>query len=322
MESNELIAVAQVTDVVPTMVSSVSETRKRLSDLQAFVKEIMVEGSDFGKIPGTPKPTLLKPGAEKLCEVYGLAPRSEVTQRIEEWDRGFFFYEIRCDLISKRTGQLVASALGSCNSMEARYRWRTVGRICPSCGAEAIIESKFDTGGFYCFPKKGGCDAKIKGGSPEAATLAAQQPSKVENDDPYTLVNTILKMADKRAQVAATLKATRSSDLFTQDIEDMGDQIRKSSTTIQQPQRTSDTKPHTGNGGSAVISDPQSKRLYALYRKGGHADEDVKLWLKAVYNVEHSRDIKRSDYDTICARVQDEAPLAMDWEQRDPGTEG
>ena len=38
----------------------------------------------------------------------------------------------------------------------------------------------------------------------------------------YTLVNTILKMAKKRALVDATLSAGRLSNIFTQDIEDMG----------------------------------------------------------------------------------------------------
>ena len=35
---------------------------------------VMVKGQDYGVIPGTAKPTLLKPGAEKLAEYYGYAP--------------------------------------------------------------------------------------------------------------------------------------------------------------------------------------------------------------------------------------------------------
>jgi len=65
---------------------------------------------------------LLKPGAEKLCEIYGLAQVCEVTQRIEDWEKPFFHYEIRCDLVSKRSGQVVGSGLGSCNSLERRYK--------------------------------------------------------------------------------------------------------------------------------------------------------------------------------------------------------
>ena len=42
----------------------------------------------------------------------------------------------------------------------------------------------------------------------------------VENDDPYTLVNTVLKMAKKRAQVDAALTVASLSEIFTQDLED------------------------------------------------------------------------------------------------------
>ena len=36
---------------------------------------------------------------------------------------------------------------------------------CPKCGKAAIIASKFDDGGFYCFPKKNGCGAKFENGA-------------------------------------------------------------------------------------------------------------------------------------------------------------
>ena len=62
-----------------TMVATPQVALKRLRDLQAFVAEVMKPSSkgkadgDYGIIPGTDKPALLKPGAEKLCEIYGLA---------------------------------------------------------------------------------------------------------------------------------------------------------------------------------------------------------------------------------------------------------
>ena len=44
---------------------------------------------------------------------------------------------------------------------------------------------------------------------------------KYINQDPYTLANTCLKMAKKRAQIDATLTLASLSEIFTQDIEDM-----------------------------------------------------------------------------------------------------
>lgn len=44
---------------------------------------------------------------------------------------------------------------------------------------------------------------------------------KYKNQDGFTISNTILKMAKKRALIDAVLSATRSSGIFTQDVEDL-----------------------------------------------------------------------------------------------------
>lgn len=198
-----------------------STIRERVAELQEFVREYMNEGEDYGTIPGTAKPTLFKPGAEKLCDVYGLQRLVDVTNRVEDWDDGFFHYEVRADLVSMQTGLTVAQGYGSCNSKESRYRWRTLNRTCPECSKETIIKGKEEYGGgWLCWKKKGGCGATF---DDTDDVITSQPVGKIENDDPFTLVNTILKMAKKRALVDAVLSATRSSGLFTQDMEDIVD---------------------------------------------------------------------------------------------------
>lgn len=192
------------------------------SEIRALVKEYiqrhMVEGSDYGKIPGTDKPTLLKPGAEKLCDLFRVEPSIEVVARIEDWERGLFHYEIRCELRERETRTLLAVGIGSANSREGRYRWRKGERTCPQCGAATIIKGKAEYGGgWLCFQKRGGCGAKFADKAPE---ILDQQVGKVENDDIFTLVNTILKMAKKRALVDGSIALARCSDIFTQDVED------------------------------------------------------------------------------------------------------
>jgi hypothetical protein len=201
-----------------TPVMDVRFAKARLAEFQEFVRGYLVDGEDYGLIPGIPKPTLLKPGADKLCEVYGLADTYEILNRVEDWDRNLFDYEIKCTLTSKRDGSMVSTGLGSCNSFEGKYRWRDAQRKCPHCGSEAIIKGRPEYGGgWLCFAKKGGCGAKFPDGSVE---IESQQAGKVENDDIPTLKNTILQMAKKRAKIDATLAVTRSSGIFTQDIED------------------------------------------------------------------------------------------------------
>ena len=202
--------------IAPVM--NVALARERLMQFQQFVKEYLVDGEDFGTIPGTPKPTLYKPGADKLCELYGLADEYEVTQRTEDFERGLFDYEVKCVLVRKPEMLLVSTGLGSCNSYEKKYRWRDAQRKCPVCGKESIIKGKEEYGGgFLCFAKKGGCGAKFSDDDP---AIVSQSVGKVQNEDIADIKNTILKMAKKRSKIDATLSATRSSGIFTQDMED------------------------------------------------------------------------------------------------------
>ncbi len=68
-----------------------------------------------------------------------------------------------------------------------------------------------------CFAKRGGCGQKF---GDKDQSIIGQEIGQVKNPDVADLANTILKMADKRALVAATLIATGLSEYFTQDIED------------------------------------------------------------------------------------------------------
>lgn len=208
----------------------VSEAIDRYKMLNSFIGQILRDGTDFGKIPGAgDKATLLKPGAEKLAMFFGLAPTFEHVRTVEDWtgqDHGgepFFYYLVKCRLT--RNGQIMGEGDGSCNSRESKYRYRSGERVCPNCGKPAIRRSKFPprndpnaTPGFYCHDKAGGCGAQFTANDP---AITGQVTGRVLNPDPADQVNTILKMAEKRALIAATLITVNASDYFTQDIEDL-----------------------------------------------------------------------------------------------------
>jgi len=205
-------------------VMSIEEMKDRYQMMARITSEIMREDQDYGAIPGTgSKPSLLKPGAEKLATFFGLRKEFTVTAE-EDWtgaEHGepHFYYLVRCSLY--RDDVLVAAADGSCNSWESRYRWRKAARICPQCKSDAIIKGKDEYGGgWLCFKKKGGCGAKFKDGD---KSIEGQQTGRVLNADIFDQVNTILKMAEKRALVAAVLLAVGASEFFTQDMEDIID---------------------------------------------------------------------------------------------------
>src|SRR5687767_5469683 len=111
-----------VVDVFPDFAISLEEANRRVKMLQSYVREHMVEGEDYGVIAGTTKPTLFKPGAEKLNAIFGLAPIVEINNRVEDWDKGFVAYEVKVTLLNKRNNQVEAEGIGSCNSRERRYK--------------------------------------------------------------------------------------------------------------------------------------------------------------------------------------------------------
>jgi hypothetical protein len=208
---------------MPTLtVKQFSERENLLREL----KNMLVENVDYGVIPGTDKnkPTLLLPGAQKLCTFFGYVPHYEARQ-IEDWtgaERGepLFYYDFTCVL--KKDGEPVGEGRGSCNSWETKYRYRVGKRVCPTCGVAALIEGKqwkpSDPKEWVCFEKKGGCRAKF----PIAdERITSQQVGRVTNPDFADTINTVQKMGQKRAYIAATLSATGASQYFTQDLDEM-----------------------------------------------------------------------------------------------------
>lgn len=180
------------------MIVSPAEALRRVQELRAFVAEVMVPEEDFGVIPGTKKPTLYQPGAQKLGEMYGFSHRFVIAEKIEKWDEPMlFFYSVRCVLTSRHDDRFICEGLGSCNSKEDKYAWRWVGdRDLPRGIDKSTLKSKPSRNGQW-------------------------QTYRLPNEDVASAVNTILKMACKRAYVHAIVSATRSAGIFTQDVEDL-----------------------------------------------------------------------------------------------------
>jgi len=173
------------------------DVRDQVNLIQEVMKSVMKKGEHYGIIPGCEKPSLLKPGAEKLNLTFRLAPfYSKEAGCIEEKD--FISFTIKCLICSQETGKELGAGLGSCNSRETKYSTRAV----PVWKATDDDKSM---GQKQTRKKKDGKEYVVY----------------IVHQNPWNIHNTLLKMACKRALVAAVLNVTAASDIFTQDIEDM-----------------------------------------------------------------------------------------------------
>ncbi len=226
--TNEL----QVNETVPM---TISEMKSQFNLILEAQKQVMVDGEDYGVIQGTKKPTLLKAGAEKLNLLFRLDPQYEIQETYEPTPEGPKHYTVvsKCTLYHSPTGRRLGSGYGSCSTKEKKYAYRDAQRKCPKCGQETIIKGKDEYGGgWLCFAKKGGCGAKFKD---DDETITSQVMGQVMNPDLADLYNTILKMANKRSLVAATLNVTAASAIFTQDLEDMTPSEAEKKTEMRNP---------------------------------------------------------------------------------------
>jgi ssDNA-binding Zn-finger/Zn-ribbon topoisomerase 1 len=209
--------------------SRLAAVQKGVERVRQIQKTLMVgptkdnpEGEDYGIIPGTKKPTLLKPGAEKLCAFYRLVATFDVrTEYGDGTSRPWITVGAKASMhLGSEDGPVVGEGYGTSNSSEHKHRYRSAKRACPACGSVgAISKSKFPdrvTGlfGWYCR------DCKANYG-PDDPAIVEQALGQVVNPDPADVENTCLKIAKKRAFVDGTLTTTATSGLFAQDVEDM-----------------------------------------------------------------------------------------------------
>jgi hypothetical protein len=203
-------------DAIPLVrhegVLSLDDLKLRLRYVEETKGE-MFEGVHYGKIPGTPKPSLWKPGAEMLFARFQLHPTYEVV--VDDLPGDHIRVRSKCKLFHVVTGRQEGEAVAVCTTKEKKYRYTLAERTCPKCGLAAIIKGKEEYGGgFICFAKKGGCGAKFADAD---KSITDQKLGQVENPDLADKWNTITQMATKRSMVSACLVATAASEFFTQD---------------------------------------------------------------------------------------------------------
>lgn len=180
---------------------SAEQVRDHVNAIQTVMQAVMKKDVHFGTIPGTPTPTLYKPGAEVLCMAFHIDP----TYEVEDLSTGDYYrYRVRCIGRHQQTEIKLGEGMGSASSSEEKYKWR-----------KAICDEEFE---IASESRK-----RIKFGKSKDGGFYKAKQLRAEPDD---IDNTVLKMACKRAHIAMALNVLAASDIFTQDIEDLPEHLR------------------------------------------------------------------------------------------------
>lgn len=274
---------------------SAADVRAHVNLVQEVMQAVMKEGTHYGKIPGTPKPSLWKPGAEVLAATFHIA----VSYEIEDLsDSDSIRYRVRAKGTHQATGIVMGEGMGECSSNEEKYKWRKAGAKEFDAAPENRRRIKY---GYNLQERR-------------------EFETKQVRTEPADLANTILKMACKRAQVAMTLNVTAASDIFTQDIEDLPEELRhedeapppppppgpkaKSAPppeSAAQEQQSAPPEESKVAGKSQPISAGAVKMLTATMARAGKTETDLKAKFK---------------FDTVAAVTTDKINEVLSWAQK------
>lgn len=206
----------------------ISKGMDKIGQFQKIVQSQLRQNHDFGIVPGTSRPVLLKPGAEKILMLMGIRSEFSLVDSSRDFENGFFQYMVKCSLY--KGDMLITEGMGSCNNRESKYK----------------------------------------------------------TQDPFSIDNTILKMAKKRALVDASLLVGSLSDIFSQDLDDVD--LHGEKPTVNKV--ATDT--------SGTITSNQARRMFALSKGNAKLVSDT---IKK-YGYDKSDQVQKTDYEAICNEIE------------------
>jgi hypothetical protein len=115
-------------------IASPKELMAYHTDMVAIIRESLIEGVDYGTIPGTKKSCLFKAGAEKINIAFGthgeyFLVEKEVDHNVrilyknkygEQTSHGLYRYVYKC-VIKKLDGTVIGECDGSASTLETKY---------------------------------------------------------------------------------------------------------------------------------------------------------------------------------------------------------
>jgi hypothetical protein len=215
-ENKETTESREVVEYAKSQELSITDVKNQVVKIQQLMSEVLQEGQHYGTIPGADKPSLWKPGAEKINFLFRIGTGNlEITKL--DLPNGHREITVKTPMKHIPKDTIICYGIGSCSTMESKYRYRNVSDY-EITGQKIPDDAKAKKSEY----RKKGYGMKKVDGSWEWVKYTSTQ--KEENLDIADVYNTVLKMAAKRSYVDGTIKASAASDFFTQDIEDFVDE--------------------------------------------------------------------------------------------------
>ncbi len=178
---------------------SIEEMRSRMQRMAEmetlrteFIKSNLKKDVDWGVIPGTEKPVIYKPGAEKINLWYGYYCYVTLTSEKEDFDCEIFAYVYRCEVRQIGTNIVVAVCEGDASTRETKYGYQWVtGDKLPADTDLSQMRSR---------------------------TKGKETQYRIISENPADKRNTCRKMAQKRAIIGGTVLACALSGVFAADV--------------------------------------------------------------------------------------------------------
>ena len=231
------------------------QVKAQLSAITELMRDSMVKDEDYGIIHGCKKPSLLKPGAEKLGLMFRLAPSYEFTTK----DLGNGHREVItiCTFTHIPTGTVMGQGVGSCSTMESKFRWRskkTEDELTDVQVPKAFWDRRNDKKNpaspaelNEILAKAVGAPGRYGTKKPDNVWVITKRGERTEereeNPDIADQYNTVLKISKKRSQVDGALTCTAASQIFTQDVEEMANTVTTDAEVVETVHPTQPQQP-------------------------------------------------------------------------------
>ena len=311
---------------------AVTGTMNKIGQFQGMVRNSLRENQDYGRIPGTPKPTLLKPGAEKILMLLGMRSTFGIVDSTRDFDKGFFQYQVKCSLYSGDT--LITEGLGAANNREKKWAkmdpYTADNTILKMARKRALVDAALTVGSLSDLFTQDLDDLDLNGNAPEKrvftdqdGTISTAQAKRMfalskGNAD---IVKKVLTEAgyERSEQVKKTeyeelcnkVEALANGDVVVDaeavpvgdpppEVDPKGFDAAKE--MFGGEEKKPEEKKPAKKANDKVISEAQKKRMFALAK--GNADL-VKSIAKSA-GFERPDDVIRSVYEGLCAEIEEQ----------------